>query len=1650
METIIWDGGLKAQEVDAINKMSQRFSPAVKSKKNSNREKSLQDQMKGIKDNDIFPWKGYAGFRFVNAKGKEGEFDLIIVTNCNVLIVELKDWHGGSITCAGDIWFKGGQNMGRSPVSVTREKKFTLENKLKRLAKKFTNKGYVPVVDFFIVMTGTSDFSKLPEDQLLHTITLEDFLKLSEREVFLKRFRPHPNAQTLNQDFKLFDDLLVGNQTKPKPFNFSGYEAKEKIFEHPKKAYVEYLAASEISKSSEALMRVWQFNKIAGEKAFTAEGRAEIVSREREVLASIHNYNRDLYNHCLRSLTSFQKSEVTAEYCEVYELPPGHVRFNQFIGKYGVSFDWRDRFTVVKLLVAKFSDLHQLKIAHRDIAEHSLWISPSKQVALSSFISAYHSPIGTVGDYRERLSVGAAQLPDMKVDSSLTVFQQDVHALGIIVWHIISGQRMSPNSLDGLFGKLSSSEDWLSPIIKKAISGGFEDASEFFDEIKCAEPLSEAIPTFDDSELDGYRRPINHSRQFREDDVGFIVENSEKEVYLSNGLIVKAWLNVGSPSSGLKEKFETLSFLKKIDKLVSLKPIYLPVIREYGLASKSNSLYLVSDKVEGVLWSQVVVGEESKIPLIVKLVDAVEHLHGLGVSHGDLHPENVMIDLQDELYLIDLPDFSFSDTEQKNHRYSPENIDGCTAFERDTFAVMKMSCELLGVAWGEASEKYQEITLSIKEELEDRQFGFKDLGRFRKGLNRIALGKEAQVIEIEVNDNFNDFSIYPDNGSLYVKVEESSKSPLEVKVTFTGLGGMLVAIYNKSKRSFEYCLKPRERSFLNKRDVDESSLEVDVTIKVVSARWNEHSKLSELLNANESFLRAVALIEESGCPDDEADVPTEIQEAFGEIEGESESSLRATSLEIPTRKLWQAILETEAESYPYIEVNGPVLPVPEHNSELIITYASEVDPLETFRRDDEVEALIVDAEGVERFIGEVSLKQSALKEVWLTRARPGAYNLKEGDNIFFRTKQDRASYRKRKAALGKLLDRGGVLPELVDLFDPLCEVKAVDYRVDVKDEHFSRYDREDEQGNTISLNLQQREAFVKLVNQGPLCLLQGPPGTGKTEFIAAFVHYLIEKLDVKRILLVSQSHEAVNTAAGRIRKHCKRLGTDLEVVRFSNREGAVSDALKDVYSHAITTEKRGLFEAEYKYRVEAMSEALGLDAGFLSSVTDAEFNLFRQIDNLQSLLASSHGDVAQDDLVDFKKISLELHDVIRQKLERDYDIEFSTHTKLSDLKQKVIAKLCRAYGVQPDEIRRGRALAKISREMLDAWSGERVNCDEFYARSRQLVAGTCVGMGQGHIGLHNNVYDWVIIDEAARSIASELAIAMQCAKRVLLVGDHLQLPPLYSDAHKKALARRLGITGAKEEIDEILQSDFARAFNSNYGAQVSSALLTQYRMSPEIGDLVSETFYGGKLKNGNRPIPDFYKNAPDFLVSPVTWLDTAAHGKKADHSEDRGVSIYNRCEADLVIDLLKKISKNHDFIRSLSALIKDDDAAVGVICMYSEQKKLIRQKFNQEQWSDEFKRLVKIDTVDSYQGKENRVIIVSLTRSDRPRSPGFLKAPNRINVAMSRAMDRLVIIGNTDMWVGRNQSMPLGKVIAYMSEFKDAGYKILKASLGGR
>lgn len=1652
MEIELWEGGLLTHEVNAIETIEKHFTDDNKKNNSSVNKGTLKEQLEQVKNNSIFPWKGYAGFRFID-KGQEGEFDLVVVTHCNVLIIELKDWNHGEITARGDKWYKNNQEMGRSPVSVTRNKKHLLERQLDRFKNQFTNKGFRPFVHFLVVMTGNAGFDNLPNIDKEHTMSLDSFLKMKNEGHFNKRFAPkHSKQKVLNQDFHIFDKLFdrKSSNLQHKHIIINGYKAIDELFSHPKGAYKEFSAVAEVSAKDEALLRLWDFNKIAGQKAKTPEGRFQIISREREVLGFIKHQDYELYKYCLTSLTSVQKDEVTAQYSELYELPPSHVRFNEFIGKFCVSFTEIDRINVVKLLFAKFADLHELKIAHRDLGDHSIWISPSKEIALSNFISAYHQPIGTVGDYREVLSVNEGVTPfGMEINEKTTPFQMDVYALAVLAWHIMDGKRLSPNSLKSFQLDIENSTNWYASVFSKALNQDLIDARAMFDELKAHEPKIEQNLDFDISSLDIYQQNIKISRQYPEDEL--LSETDDKGIYLSNGLIVKEWLNINPSSEDVQLGYKTLHFLERLDKLKSLSPSYIPHIHEFGIATRSSSLYLVMDQVDGIPWNEIP-ALKTRMDFIKILISNIEHLHNLHISHGDLHPGNILVNTVDKIvWLIDIPDFNSDGVESKNHRYSPDNIDGCSAFERDNYAVMKLSAELLGIDWGNTNDEFPVISKAIEVELADDEYGFKSLERFKDAVESPIDDERFDLVEITTFGTFDDLIIYPDDGKLYLAIDKNDRNENEATITFKGVGGNVCIIYSPFEQRFRIGFKPQLRSSVGRKDIDSAKLEIPFGLKIKASQQPNLDALNKRLCGNEELIRAVDFIlkpeinnvvethNDEISTDSSNSVETDSLIVDGTVENVKTEELSVLS-GITTHQLWESILATETESHPNIELIEIQTPN-DQDKQLILHHKSEKDPLASFTKTDDIEALLVDGEK-EDLLGEVLLRPSTSSEVRLTKIRNRANKLDENDIIYFRSKADKASFTKRKNALERILARESTVNRLVDYFEPKGNLRSTCYDIEVTTNDFERYDREDDHGNKISLNNQQREAFQKLVNYGPLSLLQGPPGTGKTEFIAAFVHYLVEKQQVNNVLLVSQSHEAVNTAAERIRKHCLRLNTPLDVVRFSNRESVVSDGLKDVYSNALITEKRELFAAEASYRTAGLSQALGLDADYLAAITRAELKLFTQVDELMSLSESLDSDKqSEDDKKGIKKSFNELKALVGSILKSDYEIELNA-VKLDEVKVLVRKNLQIEYSVRPDEEKKAHALGKISREMLDVLAADRVNYDEFFARSRQLVTGTCVGIGQHHIGINENQYDWVIIDEAARSIASELAIAMQSGKRILLVGDHKQLPPLYSEPHKKALARKLGLV--VNDYEDLLQSDFERAFESKYGEEAGAKLLTQYRMAQPIGDLVSQCFYKGELETGERKIPDIYKDAPKALQSVVTWLDTTSLGKASHSTKSKTGSLSNRAEADEILSLLKEISSNDSFVKALSKTVKDGEPAIGVICMYGEQKRMIRRKFNEQSWDDTFKSLVKIDTVDSYQGKENRVIILSITRSSADLSCGFLRLPNRINVALSRAMDRLIVVGASQMWRGKNANRPLGQVIEYIeTQEKSSDYKVL-------
>ncbi len=537
-------------------------------------------------------------------------------------------------------------------------------------------------------------------------------------------------------------------------------------------------------------------------------------------------------------------------------------------------------------------------------------------------------------------------------------------------------------------------------------------------------------------------------------------------------------------------------------------------------------------------------------------------------------------------------------------------------------------------------------------------------------------------------------------------------------------------------------------------------------------------------------------------------------------------------------------------------------------------------------------------------------------------------------------------------------------------------------------------------------------------------MLQGPPGTGKTWFIACLLHYLITKEGVRRILLVSQAHEAVNNALENGLELCDSKGTPFNAVRLGS-EAATSDAIRHFHASSIEQSYRERFKAERKERLVRLAESVGLPKEFSEEFVALHFRLGNLAETINKL--SARKELPSDEETSTLEGRIRsLHETFSEIAQDVYNV--SSSESMSDAIAKIEAHLAEKYEVRSrDAIERLRRLLRLSEEWTNSLGSPDANFAEFLAKTRTVVSGTLVGIGYRATGVVQNIFDWVIIDEAGRAAPSELAVAMQTGHRILLVGDHHQLHPTFSEGVKELIRRKFRV----DDESPLFGSDFARIFDSHYGRQAGSTLLTQYRMAPDIGEVVSSCFYDGRLETGRGAPPEYYEFLPDHLRAQVAWIDTTSLGQRGlEQSSDDGADRWNQAEARAVMGLLQQLVESEDFMAFLEDDLQPNEPGIGIICMYSKQRELIDKMKSEAAWLGEIRRLVKVDTVDSYQGKENRIVILSTVRNNSSLNPGFLKSPNRINVAMSRAMERLYIAGASRMWKGRNASLPLGKVHA--------------------
>lgn len=255
----------------------------------------------------------------------------------------------------------------------------------------------------------------------------------------------------------------------------------------------------------------------------------------------------------------------------------------------------------------------------------------------------------------------------------------------------------------------------------------------------------------------------------------------------------------------------------------------------------------------------------------------------------------------------------------------------------------------------------------------------------------------------------------------------------------------------------------------------------------------------------------------------------------------------------------------------------------------------------------------------------------------------------------------------------------------------------------------------------------------------------------------------------------------------------------------------------------------------------------------------------------------------------------------------------------------------------------------------------------------QVICTTLIGLSSSHIsGLQ---FDTVVIDEASQALEAECWNAILRAKKVILAGDHLQLPPTV----KSAEAKKLG-------LDKTILDRMTSVIEHSY------LLTTQYRMNDKILSFSNKHFYDNQLSSGtevaNWSIDDY----------PLTFIDTSGCGFEEKKNSDT-LSTYNEGELFVIREWLLK-----------ERGVLNPEISIGIISPYAAQVKLIREKKEDD---DAFRELnIEVNTVDGFQGQEKDVIIISLVRSNEKAEIGFVADERRLNVAMTRARKKLIIIGD--------------------------------------
>ncbi|WP_456392742.1 IGHMBP2 family helicase [Persephonella sp.] len=446
------------------------------------------------------------------------------------------------------------------------------------------------------------------------------------------------------------------------------------------------------------------------------------------------------------------------------------------------------------------------------------------------------------------------------------------------------------------------------------------------------------------------------------------------------------------------------------------------------------------------------------------------------------------------------------------------------------------------------------------------------------------------------------------------------------------------------------------------------------------------------------------------------------------------------------------------------------------------------------------------------------------------------------------------------------------------------------------------------------LNQFQKEAVQRAVCSPQLFLIHGPPGTGKTTTLIETIIQHIKK--GYRVLATADSNTAVDNILEGLIKN------GVEVVRIGHPARL----------------KRELLSVSLDAKVENHPK--------YSQIKKLE----KEIQKLKSLQENYLRPIPQR----------------RRGLSYDEILKYArAGKKVRGHKIETLKKMAEWIRLQKDISKLVSQKKRLEEEII-----------EDILESSQVVCATNSGAGSEF--LFEDIFDVVFIDEASQSTEPSCLIPLIKGKKVVLAGDHKQLPPTVLHPDAKGLSFTMF-------------ERFIKLYPQN-----SYMLKIQYRMNSTIMEFPSNEFYNGQLISApevsERKLSDLTGRAGDNPITddtPVLFIDT--EGKFLEQRKKGSRSRYNPEEAKLVKEVVSRL---------IDAGVKLED--IGIITPYKDHEEYLKKLLPE----------VEVKTVDGFQGREKEVIIISLVRSNPDEEIGFLDDLRRLNVALTRAKRKLIVIGD--------------------------------------